>query len=311
MTNDNLPIGWWHDPEDCPEENREVIVEYRATGSHEVCLYRRGTDRFCSSVTVFKHCDIGRWAYVSDFLPIDIKSFSHHNKNSVTSLSKVYSELMVQKDGQTGGDMSKNLFCGYEIRDAYEEGAKAVLSVLEPLSAHTTGDLKSGYDSLCRIISSILVLKGLSAMDIKAPLLRKGRWYVCVEETGWFKVGRAYRSDDDGWVSDGYGGCTCHSWYFRPWCLTDAEPGDILMSPRVALYPWVGIFRRMNGDGVNVYGFLEAGHNHFKIDNITHSVDGLYPADKQTSDILFKKMKEAGYKWDAFKLELSKISGKK
>jgi hypothetical protein len=46
---------------------------------------------------------------------------------------------------------------------------------------------------------------------------------------------------------------------------------------------------------------------HIDINSYIASGSNIYPATKEQRDLLFKKMKEAGYEWDAEKKELKKI----
>ena len=91
----------------------------------------------------------------------------------------------------------------------------------------------------------------------------------------------------------------------RPWTINDAEEGDVLASGQV-----VFMFKMIHGVWLNCYCSL---HNDGSF--IADSYDlmnnkyfsEVYPATKEQRDLLFQKMKEAGYKWDADKKELKTI----
>lgn len=101
----------------------------------------------------------------------------------------------------------------------------------------------------------------------------------------------------------------------RFWTIQDAEDGDVLLSPSTPEgdkeCPF--IFKEIDEDGIvryhaallqseilkiadgiiNVMGYANAGYH--------------IPATKEQYDLLFQKMKEAGYEWNAEKKELKKI----
>ena len=109
---------------------------------------------------------------------------------------------------------------------------------------------------------------------------------------------------------------------YRLWTIQDAKDGDVLCGYPKADYPWIGIFHKLNTEGTfDSYCFLQAGqHGKFcspsgenifgkrNVDN--HISEDVVPATKEQRDLLFQKMKEAGYEWDAEKKELRKIEQK-
>ena len=104
---------------------------------------------------------------------------------------------------------------------------------------------------------------------------------------------------------------------YHIWTIQDAKDGDVLClyyNNRKTFF----IFKAIIGEGGYAdilvhccyrgkYQYLEPSFNgECRMHQIS---DGGYclPADKEEQDILFQKMKEAGYKWDAEKKELKKI----
>jgi hypothetical protein len=92
------------------------------------------------------------------------------------------------------------------------------------------------------------------------------------------------------------------------WTIADARDGDVLevgYHGRLV----VGIVSHINKSTgkVDVCCLLEA--NNFKV-GIYYAQDKInpHPASKERRDILFQKMKEAGYEWDAEKKKLKKLS---
>ena len=91
---------------------------------------------------------------------------------------------------------------------------------------------------------------------------------------------------------------------YHLWTIEDAKNGDVLAT-------WSGAFI-YNGkrDGISCPGSY-CGINtlgRFKIGGGKHwTGKKVYPATKEQRDLLFQKMKEAGYEWDSEKKELKKI----
>ena len=73
---------------------------------------------------------------------------------------------------------------------------------------------------------------------------------------------------------------------------------------------WVGIYKRKRDDSLNqnqhLFHCIVASMGTFRTGG-SWRVFTAYPATKEQRDLLFSKMKEAGYEWDADKKELRKI----
>ena len=106
------------------------------------------------------------------------------------------------------------------------------------------------------------------------------------------------------------------------WTIQDAKDGDVLCGYPTDDYHWIGIFHELNDDYTfKSYCYLQAGItgkfcppsgvNIFNRRNVDgHNSEFIVPATKEQRDILFQKMKEAGYEWDSKKKELKKIEQK-
>lgn len=91
-----------------------------------------------------------------------------------------------------------------------------------------------------------------------------------------------------------------NNYYF--WTIQDAKDGDVLIDGTTNT---IGIFKEINK--THWYSKVYCG-------NVTwgsifsngglHKIEATKPATKEQCDLLFKKMKESGYKWDAEKKEL-------
>ena len=101
--------------------------------------------------------------------------------------------------------------------------------------------------------------------------------------------------------------CVLHDESLRLWTIEDGKDGDVLacneeillfksysVQGRISLYCWY------NGQTNNF-------HNKEVSDTSLTTRNKICPATKEQRDLLFQKMKDAGYEWDAEKKELKKI----
>ena len=105
---------------------------------------------------------------------------------------------------------------------------------------------------------------------------------------------------------------------FHLWTIQDAKDGDVLATEN-----FIFIFKNIdNGNGVHYYCQYEISKhendNQFDIalpqslmGRVGNSISHYSPATKEQRDLLFQKMKEAGYEWDAQKKEVKKTEPKK
>ena len=97
---------------------------------------------------------------------------------------------------------------------------------------------------------------------------------------------------------------------YHLWNFDDAKAGDVLADGN---FPF--IFKKID---TNRYSYAYCGisaYNDFKIKSDWKSgewtwMQDIKPATKEQRDLLFRKMHEAGYEWDAEKLELKKVKQK-
>ena len=91
----------------------------------------------------------------------------------------------------------------------------------------------------------------------------------------------------------------------RLWTIQDAKDGDVLAwddSKCIALFKNI-----YDEDSFNSYGFVGCCTGTFESRQSYHDIEGAHPATKEQRDLLFQKMHEAGYEWDAENKELIKI----
>ena len=133
----------------------------------------------------------------------------------------------------------------------------------------------------------------------------------CSEDTRiWFKKGAAYLGNDIlkydlGFEPEDYQD------YFRLWTIQDAKDGDVLSIKRNQhpfIYRGFTDINRPKAPvahcGINCYNEFTKQR---RDENWFWTGDEVEPATKEQRDLLFIKMKEAGYEWDAEKKELNKL----
>ena len=87
------------------------------------------------------------------------------------------------------------------------------------------------------------------------------------------------------------------------WTIKDAKNGDVLATKDI-----VFIFKHMDKTGLSLCkSYCEVIGNSKLGLGFDFSINDVHPATKEQRDILFQKMNEAGYEWDAEKKELKKI----
>ena len=97
---------------------------------------------------------------------------------------------------------------------------------------------------------------------------------------------------------------------YRLWSIEDAKDGDVLFYDD----GWTCIFKNIHGIWYSSYCFITAD-GEFNKGYERHAIDAkinghVHPATKEQRDLLFQKMKEAGYTFDFEKKELKKIEYK-
>jgi len=89
---------------------------------------------------------------------------------------------------------------------------------------------------------------------------------------------------------------------FHLWTIEDAKDGDVLYSPYHKLL-WI----YKDGNSCYVGNNLNYNENSVFVNSSIFIPAHVIPATKEQRDLLFQKIKESGYEWDAEKKELKKI----
>jgi len=152
------------------------------------------------------------------------------------------------------------------------------------------------------------------SIDKVEPKFRVGDWII-QENIGVYKVIEVCESwyevvdNKDKHYSIGFD----KEYMCRLWTIQDARDGDVLYCESS------GIEFIVMSKGVNIYGNIDSyfrynSLNGFGVDIpyvLSARQDDITPATKEQRDLLFQKMKEAGYEWDDDKKELKKIEESK
>ena len=139
-------------------------------------------------------------------------------------------------------------------------------------------------------------------VDKAEPKFNAEDWVV----TSYGKVNQVVSvdKDDDGYTLDD-GTYFSGSWrdMYHLWTIQDAKDGDVLTTKDA-----VFIFKHIDKTGLSLCkSYCEVIGNSELGLGFDFSINGVYPATKERRELLFSKMKEAGYEWDADKKELNKI----
>ena len=101
---------------------------------------------------------------------------------------------------------------------------------------------------------------------------------------------------------------------YHPWTIADAKDGDVLYlqhegKEHIIIYK--GVIKERFRTFVSAYCAYNGIVDAFCFADVSRYADiaygGIMPANKEQCNILFAKMKEAGYEWDSEKKELKKI----
>ena len=151
--------------------------------------------------------------------------------------------------------------------------------------------------------------QGQKPIDKVEPKFHKGDWVVVDDG----RIGRIIECTKDFADVDLEFSClSTRISNIRYWTIQDAKDGDVLACPNDAGdRDVVFIFKNINRDEGWVFCFCASDDNGCFCTNNDYvgnsNSTNISPATKEQRDLLFAKMNEAGYEWDAEKKELKKI----
>ena len=149
--------------------------------------------------------------------------------------------------------------------------------------------------------------------------IEKDKWYVCIRDLddnyggakAFCKGSIYYSTKDETLIPENSNIPSeikyCVNHYFRPWTIEDAKDGDVLANKNGAIFINAG---SSGGGTLDCYCYLSV-QNEFCIEE--HKTgswlykDDIKPATKEQCNLLFQRMKEAGYLWDAEKKDFEKL----
>lgn len=146
-----------------------------------------------------------------------------------------------------------------------------------------------------------------TSTDKFEPKFKVGDWITNNEIT--FQIAKI----DDYWYYSDNGDKVCSSYvhdFYHLWTIQDAKDGDVLVDG----YNNIGLYNKeVKGNFWNSYIYLGWDNRLYDFGgyhDLKNTNKNTEPATKKQRDLLFQKIKEAGYEWDAEKKELKKIEQK-
>ena len=139
-------------------------------------------------------------------------------------------------------------------------------------------------------------------VDKVEPKFKVGDWIA-----NDYCVGKVMALTDDAYLLDSEQGIPfSYEHNAHLWTIQDANDGDVLVSSDGSIFLFAGVV-----DSACKYYVALTTDNYIKINKeekggYWETSRAVYPATKEQCDLLFKKMKEKGYEWDAEKKKLSR-----
>ena len=173
-----------------------------------------------------------------------------------------------------------------------EKYFRGVSAPIEATSATYTTEVETGDGGIKALVTGKVVM----------PKFKVGDFIV-----NDYCMGKVIELTDDAYLLDtGHGIPFSCEHNAHLWTIADAKDGDVLQLGAVT-----AIFKEYIGNG-NCMCYCSVCSGEFEIpsqdgDDNSYGCHNATPATKEQCDLLFSKMKEAGYEWDAEKLELIKV----
>lgn len=217
------------------------------------------------------------------------KTFSNHNIPVVDILAW----LEKQGERKSTDDLTQQEAMDIAVAKCFEQGGQ------KPVIEMKTPEESLGIDSETynEVVNDCI-------FGENKPKFNIGDWIVFNGLTLYVNevVQGYYRTTSIGGIPNSY------DWNIdnaaRLWTIQDAKPGDVLKEETCTF-----IIERMKPDGTAIIHCCLFDDGDYDLGStLGFDVDSTYPATKEQRDLLFQKMKEAGYEWDAEKKELKKIS---
>lgn len=155
--------------------------------------------------------------------------------------------------------------------------------------------------------------QGEQKSDKVEPKFKVGDWIINNDKRIAFPT-QILKIEEYGYVtSRGYISFDKVKTDYHLWIIQDAKEGDVLATDSGRPFIFKGLLDMYHRESPVAYCGI-APDNYFDdnsdINNEWWTDENVYPATKEQRDLLFQKMKEAGYEWDSEKKELRKIEQK-
>lgn len=164
------------------------------------------------------------------------------------------------------------------------------------------------YEELTNAIAWLEKQGGKKPIESVEPKFKVGDWITDYKST--FQI---VKIEDECYVADDGDKIwfSVIKQYYHRWTIQDVKDGDVLAVEPIYGYtsPFIAICKECELTLFASYCFIDFEGN-FNKGTTGHSINCVHPATKEQCDLLFQKMKEAGYEWDAEKKELKKIEQK-
>ena len=231
--------------------------------------------------------------------------YSYKDESNILYLSGLYVNGECRNKGigtkilKVADEVAKSLNC-HAIRLKTEIGSNA-----ERLYR------RNGYNTFKREGNNVWLEKQseLKSVDVIEPKFKVGDWIInkfhdiCLITD--IDLENSYYICESNRFGNTDGDIDLTDKAFHLWTIQDAKDGDVLAWDDSKC---IALFKNIYDDvSFNSHGFVGHCTGAFESRLSYHDIEGTHPANKEQYDLLFKKMKEAGYEWNDKKRELKKI----
>lgn len=249
--------------------------------------------------------------YLIDFV-------EQYGDNYYGQVAKASAITWLEKQGEpqtykgNADTMRKNLIKAFKSVGSNHWGGFDVRDIIHWLESKDAIELEKPDEKTYPILSNSSNI-GKNEQNLAGtiePKFKIGDWVV-YEAEAWREVLQIETIDEHYTFTNGSSSSFDEEQYMRLWTIQDAKDGDVLADDDS-----ITIFRKIGNDiWYDVIDFYVCYN--YRSDKIIIQKDILHcgtikskiikPATKEQRELLFSKMKEAGYEWDAEKKELRKI----
>lgn len=243
-----------------------------------------------------------------------------------------YTELKESEDERIMGNIIATIHLYYG--EPLEDEAKEMIAWLEKQGEHANfrNKIQIG-DKVTRNEDGVLVnlsqLNRVAKKDEKQGEQKpndkvKSKFKVGDWISGYYTNYKVLSVNNEGYVVEDVDGNKINilfenEKFHHLWTIQDAKDGDVLVDSCAGYKnPLIFILKKFEHKDFGLaepsdyssYCFLTMSNKQDFKEGFYHHMHNIHPATKEQRDLLFQKMHEAGYEWDAEKKELKKIEPK-